>query len=124
MPSTQIIGCAFHYSQAIYRNIQGKGLQDAYQNVEVVRQILRQIMALAFIPDDEIRTVYYDVIKTQFNTGPTKPTNHRNNLRNVFKYFESFWLKKIDQFCVFDQSTRTNNALKGKEYIDCIFFSF
>jgi hypothetical protein len=78
------LGCAFHYSQAIYRNIQGKGLQDPYQNVEVVRQILRQIMALAFVPSDQIRTVYYDVIKFQLKDVPAKPTSLRRNLHDFF----------------------------------------
>ncbi|CAF1317223.1 unnamed protein product [Rotaria sordida] len=113
LPNTQLLGCAFHFSQAIYRNIQGKGLQDAYQNVEVVRQILRQTMALAFLPSDQITIVYYDVIKPQLNDVPVKLTSLRHNLRDFFKYFESFWLRKINQFCVFDQSTRINNGLEG-----------
>ncbi|CAM4948109.1 unnamed protein product [Rotaria socialis] len=112
-PNTQLLGCAFHFSQAIYRNIQGKGLQDAYQNLEVVRQVLRQIMALAFVPSDQITRVYYDVIKPQLNNVPAKPISLRHNLRDFFKYFESFWLRKTNQFCVFNQSTRTNNGLEG-----------
>ena len=103
----------FHYNQAIYRNIQKKGLQEAYQDVEAVRHILRQIMALAFIPDDRIRIAYDDIIMPQLNNVPTKPRCLRQNLRNFFKYYESTWLTKSHQFCVFDQPTRTNNALEG-----------
>lgn len=114
LPNTKLLGCAFHFSQAIYRNIQGKGLQDAYQNMEVVRQLLRQIMALAFVPSDQIIPVYYDVIKPQINNVPAKPASLRHNLRDFFKYFESYWLKRINQFCVFGQTTRTNNGLEGK----------
>ena len=29
LPYTKLLGCAFHYNQALYRNIQAKGLQDA-----------------------------------------------------------------------------------------------
>lgn len=113
MPNIHLLGCAFHYNQAIYRNIQGKGLQDAYQNVEVIRQILRQIMALAFLPNDQIKTVYFDVIKPQLSHVPSKPAALRLNLRGFFKYYESKWLTNIHHFCVFNQSTRTNNALEG-----------
>ncbi|CAF4082155.1 unnamed protein product, partial [Rotaria sordida] len=113
LPNTKLLGCAFHYNQAIYRNIQTKGLQEAYQNVEVVRQMLRQIMALAFIPSDQIKIVYNDVIKPQLSNVPTRPTSLRHNLRNFLKYYESYWLTKIYKFCVFDQPTRTNNELEG-----------
>ncbi|CAF4868865.1 unnamed protein product, partial [Rotaria socialis] len=123
LPNTQLLGCAFHFSQAIYRNIQGKGLQDAYQNLEVVRQVLRQIMALAFVPSDQITRVYYDVIKPQLNNVPAKPISLRHNLRDFFKYFESFWLRKTNQFCVFNQSTRTNNGLEGYNNKMCVQLS-
>ncbi len=108
-----MLGCAFHYNQAIYRNIQNKGLQEAYQNDQVVRQILRQIMALAFIPDDQIRIAYSDIITPQLNDVPARPTSLRRNLRCFFKYYASTWLTKTYQFCVFNQSTRTNNGLEG-----------
>jgi len=108
-----LLGCPFHYNQAIYRNIQTKGLQEAYQNVEVVRQMLRQIMALAFIPSDQITIVYNDVIKPQLRNVPTRPASLRINLRNFLKYYESYWLTKIYKFCVLVQPTRTNNGLEG-----------
>jgi hypothetical protein len=79
-------------------------------------------MALAFLPSDQIRPVYYDVIKSQLDDVPAKPTSLRHNLRDFFKYFESQWLKKINQFCVFDQQTRTNNALEGTSYSIYVFF--
>ncbi|CAF4407741.1 unnamed protein product, partial [Rotaria magnacalcarata] len=113
LPNTLLLGCAFHYNQAIYRNIQNKGLQEAYQNIEIVRQILRQLMALAFIPSDQIKILYDDVIRPQLSNVPTRPASLRNNLRSFFKYYESFWLTMIDKFCVFDQTTRTNNGLEG-----------
>jgi len=78
-----------------------------------IRQILRQIMALAFLPNEEIKKVYYDVIKSQLNNIPAKPTALRRNLRNFFQYYESYWLTKIDHFCVFNHPTRTNNGLEG-----------
>ena len=70
-------------------------------------------MALAFLPDDQIRTAYDDFIVPQLSNVPARPTSLRHNLRNFFKYFESNWLTKIDQFCVFNQPTRTNNGLEG-----------
>ena len=113
LPYTKLLGCAFHYNQALYRNIQAKGLQDAYQNVEIIRQMLRQIMALAFIPSDQIKKLYSDVIKPQLNNVPKRPVSLSYNLSSFLKYYESHWLTKIYKFCVFDQPTRTNNGLEG-----------
>lgn len=113
LPHTKLLGCAFHYNQALYRNIQTKGLQEAYQNVEVVRQILRQIMALAFIPSDQIKKLYNGVIKPQLNNVPKRPVSLSYNLQSFLKYYESYWLTKSYKFCVFDQPTRTNNGLEG-----------
>ncbi|CAF3894068.1 unnamed protein product, partial [Rotaria sp. Silwood1] len=69
-------------------------------------------MALAYIPNDQIKTAYYDFIKPQLNNVPTTPASLRHNMRDFFKYFESYWLRRIKQFCVFDHSTRTNNGLE------------
>lgn len=78
-----------------------------------MRQILRQIMALAFVPNDRIRIAYNDIIVPKLDDVPTKPRYLRQNLRNFFKYYESTWLRKTHQFCVFNQPTRTNNGLEG-----------
>jgi len=70
-------------------------------------------MALAYIPHDQIRTAYYNIIKPQLNDVSAKPTVLRQNIRAFFKYYESYWLTRINKFCVFDQPTRTNNGLEG-----------
>ena len=70
-------------------------------------------MALAFLPNEDVKKVYYAVIKQQLDDVPGRPTSLRHNLRDFFKYYESYWLKKINMFCVFDQPTRTNNGLEG-----------
>ncbi|CAF4839510.1 unnamed protein product, partial [Rotaria magnacalcarata] len=93
------------------------------KNLEVARQVLRQIMALAFVPSDQITRVYYDVVKPELNNVPAKPISLRHNLRDFFKYFESFWLRKTNHFCVFNQSTRTNNGLEGYNNKMCVQLS-
>ncbi|CAF1015846.1 unnamed protein product [Adineta ricciae] len=113
VPNTHLLGCTFHYNQAIYRNIQLKGLQEAYQDVEVARQMLGQMMALAFVPSDQIKTLYRDFIKPQLTNIPKSAVSLHQNLRHFLKYYDSYWLTKIYKFCVFDQPVRTNNGLEG-----------
>ncbi|CAF1374676.1 unnamed protein product [Rotaria magnacalcarata] len=44
------VGCYFHYTQAIYRNIQRLGLSSKYATDEETRNTCRKIMALALMP--------------------------------------------------------------------------
>jgi len=46
--------CAFHFSQAVWRNIQAVGLQCAYTSDQRVNRVCRQTMALPFLPADVI----------------------------------------------------------------------
>ncbi|CAF4961915.1 unnamed protein product, partial [Rotaria magnacalcarata] len=67
----------------------------------------------AFIPSDQIKKLYNDVIKPQLNNVPKRPVSLSYNLNSFLKYYESYWLTNIYKFCVFDQPTRTNNELEG-----------
>ena len=46
LPGVLQRGCAFHFSQAVWRNIQAVGLQCAYTSDERVSRVCRQTMAL------------------------------------------------------------------------------
>ncbi|CAC5388183.1 unnamed protein product [Mytilus coruscus] len=45
-PRYAIQGCAFHWSQAVFRKVQEHGLQTAYNQKDSVYTFLRQLMAL------------------------------------------------------------------------------
>jgi len=47
-------GCVFHFSQAVWRNIQAVGLQCAYTSDERINRVCRQTMALPLLPADVI----------------------------------------------------------------------
>ncbi len=63
-----------------------------------MRQILRQIMALGFLPAHEIKKAYQDIVKPQMKDVPATPVALRHNLREFFRYFEKEWLKKFANF--------------------------
>jgi len=54
LPGVLQRGCAFHFSQAVWRNIQAVGLQRAYTSDERVNRVCRQTMALPLLPADVI----------------------------------------------------------------------
>jgi hypothetical protein len=42
-------------------------------------------MAIAFVPSDQMRAVYYDIVKPQFRDVSAKLTSLRDSLRDVFE---------------------------------------
>ena len=74
-PGVELKGCAFHFTQAIWRHIQECGLQAAYTTDDGTFKYLRKIMALCFIPAQHIApisdiwppaawSVYYQSVRT------------------------------------------------------------
>ncbi|CAM4983192.1 unnamed protein product [Rotaria socialis] len=83
-----LIGCLFRFSQAAWRQVQSKGLTTKYKEDEVFRLNVKQLIALAFVPLDQI-IIGFDLIcdlfdddaddlleyfeKTRIGTGRKKP---------------------------------------------------
>ena len=57
-PSTKIQGCYFHFSQSVWRKVQGLGLVKEYKTQESVRKWVKRIAALPFVPEDRISDVF------------------------------------------------------------------
>ncbi|CAF4388334.1 unnamed protein product, partial [Rotaria sp. Silwood2] len=61
--STYHSGCYFHFSQCIYRKIQSLGLSTLYRDDEDVRSTCRQLMALPFLPMEEIEFAFEELME-------------------------------------------------------------
>ena len=70
-PGVKLLGCAFHWTQALWRKIQALGLQGAYNNDDAVHKYLRKIMALPFLPASKIPRVYRH-LRPQAATAPLR----------------------------------------------------
>ena len=55
-----VSGCYFHFSQIIYRRVQGDGLQDQYSDPldRTVKWFTHMLVALAFIPEANVANSY------------------------------------------------------------------
>ena len=53
-PSAERKGCFFQFCRALYRKIQSRGHQEFYQNDSDVRCLVRPVVALAFLPIDQL----------------------------------------------------------------------
>ncbi|CAF3034371.1 unnamed protein product, partial [Rotaria sp. Silwood2] len=101
-------GCYFHYTQAIYRRIQSLGLSTAYSQDEEIRYCCRKLMAIALLPIEEVENSYY-------NLRSTSSTKVKEELRQLFMYFDSYWMNDLPLklWNVHGCQYRTNNNCEG-----------
>ena len=61
-----IIGCLFHFSQALWRQVQSNGLSTKYKEDEYFRLNVKKLIALAFVPVEDVVTVF-DLVAQQLD---------------------------------------------------------
>lgn len=100
-------GCYFHHTQAVFRKVQQLGLQQDYRTDEQLRNQVRHLMALGFIPTGHVRHVFA-ILRQQ--------ADHR--LAALFDYFEHQWIHNtpLAMWNVYGLRRRTNNDLEGWHY--------
>lgn len=53
-PQTTVVGCTFHYGQAIFRHVQAVGLQTDYQQDIEVKRTVHRILSMPLVPPDMV----------------------------------------------------------------------
>ena len=106
-PGVTIRGCAFHWTQTVFRHIKSIGLQSQYLRDLPVRQLCKQYLALCFIPASHIRPTY-DGLGEKATTDKLQELHH---------YVGRQWIEHSvwppENWSVFGQSIRTNNDAEG-----------
>ncbi|CAF4164323.1 unnamed protein product, partial [Rotaria sordida] len=103
-PQARHAGCYFHYTKAIYRNIQNFGLTKAYCDNEITRTACRKLVALPLLQLNDVKLAFEDLK----DDSPII-------LRDLFNYFETFWMTNLPLHLwnVSDLQIRTNNYCEG-----------
>ncbi len=57
-PGVEIKGCAFHWSQAVWRHVQSIGLAEMYMRREGLHFFVHQVLALQFLPSAHLNKQY------------------------------------------------------------------
>ena len=65
-PTANHRGCYFHFTQAIWRQVQTSGLQPAYDSHDRVHCTVRGLMALAFLPVPALRPTFLVLEEQEF----------------------------------------------------------
>ena len=64
LPEVQLLGCAFHWNQALWRKVQELGLKTAYTSDQATNTYIRRLMALPLLPH-EITEATYESLKAE-----------------------------------------------------------
>ncbi|KAJ8037700.1 hypothetical protein HOLleu_18590 [Holothuria leucospilota] len=105
-PDVTLQGCVFHWTQAVWRNVQNDGLQIAYTSDNNTHKYIRRLMALSFLPHEFIPEMFHYL----------KRLAQSDVIKGVVNYIETTWINgpwPPSAWSIFMQSVRTNNNVGG-----------
>ncbi|CAF1126879.1 unnamed protein product, partial [Rotaria magnacalcarata] len=121
LPNVLHKGCLFHFGQAVWRQVQNKGMATKYREDESFRLNVKKLIALAFVPVGDVIKAF-DIVAELFDD---------DDADDLLDYFEKTWIgerkrrgvgRKDPQFAhqlwnVYDRIIagvpRSNNAVEG-----------
>lgn len=89
-------GCFFHFSQNVWRRIQNVGLQTVYAEDEDFAFNLRLLVALAFLPPNDIVNAFEELLTTDFFNEDVD-SEYSAEIQNLVTYFQSTYVFAIDR---------------------------
>ena len=105
-PAVELQGCAFHWTQAMWRKVQDLGLAVPNMKHRPTQDFICQVMALTFLPADHIPRMV-DALESRAPAGPCL---------ELMPYVRSTWLEgkwSPQDWSVYGQAVRTNNDVEG-----------
>jgi len=106
-PNVKVLGCFFHWSQAVLRKLRSVGLQTAYSNDSDIHNFCRLLFALPFLPCDKISHAFARLFR-KANTA---------QLQELVSYVLSNWIDSKtwppECWSVYRRVIRTNNDVEG-----------
>ena len=114
-PAIEIKGCLYHPFPNFWKRIQETGLQKRYTNEEDFANALRMILALAFVPLDNV-IAYFEELADHLRNAFTKDCD------DLLDYFEDNYPQRAPLFSIslwnmfhrtFDELPRTTNHIDG-----------
>jgi hypothetical protein len=107
LPEAHLRGCIFHFTQALWRKVQAFGLVPAYNEQGPVYRYIRRMMALPFLPAEQIRPAF-DKLATMTEDA---------TMLIFVNYIEATWMRStvwpVANWSCFLVPIRTNNDCEG-----------
>ena len=77
----------------------------------MIRSVIRQMMGLVLVPEEYVTSLFS-------NLGQVLDESERNDLSDIFKYFNDYYINRIPIWNCFKIPERTNNFCEGNEKKD------
>jgi MULE transposase domain len=115
-PQARTFGCYFHFCQSIWRRVQQLGLCTAYKRDSHVKNFIRKVMALGYLPLASVRLNFglvfaSNTVRRLFRRYPA--------LRQFIEFFQRNYINGPFQPPLWnvynrEMTARTNNHVEGK----------
>ena len=106
-PNINVRGCAFHWGQAVWRQIQALGMQQAYVTDKAFHCYCKKLLALSYIP--------WETITDTFNRLELEATT--DGQHRLCEYIKRTWINSSvwppASWSCFYRVIRTNNDVEG-----------
>lgn len=83
LPTVTIHGCAFHWAQAVWRQVQSNGLQNAYRHDRGTHKFIKKLLALPYLSYELIEEIFNHIFATTTLTA---------DLITLVAYIRSQWI--------------------------------
>jgi hypothetical protein len=122
LPEVNIIGCGFHWCQAVFRNLKKIGLVGLYRSNANVHKYLERFLSLHLIPMEKIPRMFEYLERKIISLWETdeelkKKKTQLALVKKFVSYMRANWIvSKVwppAKWCVFNQPIRTNNDAEG-----------
>lgn len=114
LPNTVIRGCFFHFCQSLWRKVQELGLSAVYRQNRSVKNVVRKIMSLAFLPTAIVRMTFNMIFRSR---SVARLFLNYPSLRDFVNYFNQNYMNgafRPSTWNVYDRDVdcRTNNHVR------------
>ncbi|CAF3721007.1 unnamed protein product [Rotaria sordida] len=94
------------YHESFYRHVQSQGLSSSYLNNIMVRNVIKQAMALALVPPSHVQVLFNKL-------GQELNDDEREEISGLLQYFKNHWMRQVSIWNVYEIPDRTNNYSEG-----------
>lgn len=121
LPFARVLGCRFHYAQAVYRKIKGKfRLSTYYKNRQAsefhakVSGLLRQYLSLPLLQTQHIRGEVERLERELRQVARRGPSHIARKLNNFHRYIVQYWMRMVgfNSISVYNSIHKTNNIIE------------
>jgi len=104
---TRLFGCDFHWTQAVWSEVQELGLQASYSDDDATQRLCRKVVALPFLPPDNVTIIG----RTLASVTDTRLQALCQYVNSTCRLESSIW--NVTAVSVFNRHIRTNDDLEG-----------